>query len=765
MSLYTGDKGDERKDRELTKDELMQKVLGKRRDFAFPADEEMGRDNSGNESSKLMISAEKKRPTSFDIEKQLAALNQYNNQKIRDITEANALESSGTAGWSATKDAVEDSAKILDDIAEQVDIRALRAEIERDFGVFPSFQTKGWEGNPSRCLESKSEISASNPSKEVGSSAVSSLSFSSSKQLSLNGQSPSSLWKSCSTERVPVLMKELTAELQETVLGQDQAAEAMVASFLRPYLLQTEVGDGVRNTLYITGSKGSGKHFLLKEGIRVIQGTLLHRNGFLTLDMSEYAESSKKNVFLQDIYSALVSDNPFVIIENYHLSSSVINRMMGDLVKDGRIRLDSRYILKNGTLQETAKTLHSSYLSELSGNGKFIVFLTEKSAGDLVKVYGKDVAETVLDVAQTRPFSRELAERILLGLLDKFQYEVSQMLQAEVVVDSSFKTALLDSYETFHGVHSFLDVIDELRRKIAEDAISHHGQRIRLFAEEGQFKQDIAGTIYLLSSKNAELVAVKEDIEKIVGLEVVKNHLYAMERFVATSAIRRKKGLRSDEIARHMIFTGNPGTGKTTIARIIARLMKAIGALSQGHLVEVSRADLVGRYSGHTAPLTMNVIKSALGGVLFIDEAYSLYRGKDDAFGLEAIDTLVKGIEDYRDDLMVILAGYSDEMDVFLSSNSGLKSRFPKIVHFDDYDGDDLLKIALTIAEKKDYVVDYKVLLPLKEYLAEANKQECSNGRLARNVIEAAIVKQSGRVTGMESERGLRTLCQKDFDF
>jgi SpoVK/Ycf46/Vps4 family AAA+-type ATPase len=224
--------------------------------------------------------------------------------------------------------------------------------------------------------------------------------------------------------------------------------------------------------------------------------------------------------------------------------------------------------------------------------------------------------------------------------------------------------------------------------------------------------------------------------------------------------------MKTSDVSKHMIFTGNPGTGKTTIARLISRYMKAIGALSQGQLVEVTRADLVGRYVGHTAPLTMQVIKSALGGVLFIDEAYSLYRGKDDSFGLEAIDTLVKAMEDYRDDLIVILAGYSKEMSTFLESNSGLKSRFPNVINFPDYTGEELMKIALIIAKSKGYKIDDSLKEPLQEYFTKVqanNSKESGNGRLARNVVEDAILRQSERLI-KDSKASIDELILEDFN-
>jgi len=242
---------------------------------------------------------------------------------------------------------------------------------------------------------------------------------------------------------------------------------------------------------------------------------------------------------------------------------------------------------------------------------------------------------------------------------------------------------------------------------------------------------------------------ITRELDRLIGMKTIKNFIYEIYALLYINQCRRKEGLKTDGQVLHMIFKGNPGTGKTTVARIIGKLFKEMGVLSKGHLVEVERADLVGEYIGHTAQKTREHIKKAMGGILFIDEAYSLARGGDKDFGREAIDCLVKSLEDYRNDFILILAGYSSEMDEFLSSNPGLPSRFPIQVDFPDYVLDELMQIAEMMMEEREYQFSSYARQKLRKHLQgqlNQSNRSFSNARHVRNLIEKSIRYQAVRL-------------------
>jgi len=262
----------------------------------------------------------------------------------------------------------------------------------------------------------------------------------------------------------------------------------------------------------------------------------------------------------------------------------------------------------------------------------------------------------------------------------------------------------------------------------------------------------------------------EEQLNAMVGMEQVKAIVYEIYALLHISRMRQEMGLSQSSHVYHMIFKGNPGTGKTTIARIVAKLFQKMGVLSKGHLIEVERADLVGEYIGHTAQKTRDLIKKAMGGVLFIDEAYSLARGGEKDFGKEAIDTLVKHMEDSKNQFILILAGYPYEIEQFLLTNPGLPSRFPLIIDFPDYSTDQLMEIGELMMKERDYVLSQHAAFKLRQLIMQAKQTEqfsFSNARYVRNLLEKAVRQHAVRLMnhyprGTPSKNELMSIRSED---
>ena len=302
------------------------------------------------------------------------------------------------------------------------------------------------------------------------------------------------------------------------------------------------------------------------------------------------------------------------------------------------------------------------------------------------------------------------------------------------------------------------DLVKEANKEIGE----YFGKSL------GKIEPD-SSSVVISGDDNKTLGEYLEDLENLVGLNSVKEEVKRLISFLQIQEKRKALDLTRIPLSLHMVFTGNPGTGKTTVARLIAHIYRALGVLKRGHLVETDRSGLVGRYVGHTAIKTAELVNTALDGLLFIDEAYSLAQGGESDFGQEAIDALVKRMEDHRDELIVIVAGYKNEMETFVASNPGLRSRFSTHITFDDYKPEELLAILKILCEKSDYHISKDTegeVLKVFENAIRSAGQEFGNGRYVRNLFESAVRNQAMRlstVTGELDHQSLTEILAVDF--
>lgn len=573
-------------------------------------------------------------------------------------------------------------------------------------------------------------------------------------------------------EEKPVDDKAVFAQMEEAlnkeIIGQKEAVHNLCAALRRPYVMGTEKNHA-RNVILIMGKEGVGRHACVAAASRVLyQHQIFTSPDVNTIDLSRYTSASQEQVFVQDLYQALHQNGGMIVFENFKQGFAPFLRMVSSLAENGSVLLNKRYVLRQGILVENQSGLVKDAVDSLSAQDKYLIFITHGSLSDVQDAFGADFMKHVLDTITFASLDADAVKQIISGQTEQLKQKCDSQLHVALTIESSLNDWVLSHYDKEHGADAVVAQFNDFYISLSEAVLKDNAKEISLQVEDDvPYARYDGKKISICRSQNsqAEMDAVSKELDSVIGLDNVKSYIRSLQAHVLINQRRRQQGLKTTEISKHMIFTGNPGTGKTTIARLFARYMKAIGALSQGQLVEVTRADLVAKYVGQTAPLTMSVIRSALGGVLFIDEAYSLYRGRDDSFGLEAIDTLVKAMEDNRDDLIVILAGYKKEMAAFLEANSGLKSRFPNIIEFPDYTGEQLMAIADQIAKGKGYRIDDSVKAPLTAWFDQKQAESAAtagNGRLARNTIEEAILRQSERLL-KEENADMDLLKKEDF--
>lgn len=570
-------------------------------------------------------------------------------------------------------------------------------------------------------------------------------------------------------------------ELSKAIIGQEKFLDSLNIAFKRPFITGKSMLKPI-NTIFILGEESTGRHTCIEKiGELLKKRKILNYSSISELDLSIYPTVSEEGVFISDLYRALYTQSDIIVFDNFEKCNRNFINVISNLVIDGRYKLNERYAIQNNNLVESTRTLMEDSVDEISANGKYFVFITTEKESKVIDIFGSKFIKSIGDILRVDSYINDE----VIEISKKFIYDVSLLCKRNLSINLKYSNDLVEycaaKYRKNSGMLGIQEYIYEnLYKTLAEYKLKNLiklDTTIELFILNnerimaniyGDYGKNIIDLMELLpKNKINNVYEIKEELNSIIGLNKVKEYILNIEDNLKVQKMRENEGLKTAKISMNMIFTGNPGTGKTTIARIVAKYLKSIGVLNNGQLREVSRAELVGQYVGHTAKITNEIIQSALGGILFIDEAYSLCRDKNDTFGLEAIDALVKGIEDNRDNLVVILAGYRDEMERFIKTNSGLKSRFPNIIDFEDYTVDEMYEISLITAKSNGYRIDdgcKEGLIKLFEKSQIKGKNDSGNGRLVRNIIESAILEQSKRLI-KDKIQPMDLLTFEDFKF
>ncbi len=588
---------------------------------------------------------------------------------------------------------------------------------------------------------------------------------------------------------IDVKFKNIEKLLKNELIGQDLYIKNLI-TYIKEKTVKNEKG-----VLILVGEKDTGK----KTSIRILieemyKEKLIESDNINEINLDTYNFKLGYNAFLSDLHDRLKSKSKCIMFKNIQNAMEDIVHVISDLCFNSCFNLNEDYIIKNDVFVKAdeenkeeindilnSEEIHKEKINQLICNNKFVVFTCDYNDINLDKVFGSDLINKIDKVLYTKDLDKKerniVVRRRVIETINHIKEELDLDIMIDLNKDDENKEYfgickyLQESYkkDSNFGISEYVKykLNNPLRNLVIKEEIKSNS-RLFIYVENDEIYCKANSKVYKLNEYTTPtLEEARYKLNSIIGIKELKEFIDNVQNNYKVQNIRERLGLTTSKISMNMIFAGNAGTGKTNAARTTFEYLNALGLLSRGVFKEVSKADFVSENVNETAKKTMEVVNSAIGGVLFIDEAYSLCESEEDKVGKEIVDVLLKGIEDNRDDLIVILAGYENDMEKFLSINPGLKSRFPNIIHFEDYTPYEMYAIALNIAKSKGYKIADNVEDDLIDLFAKnqiSGKNDLGNARFVRNIIENAIMDASRKYL-QDKQKKIDLLEAHNFNF
>ncbi|MCY6370617.1 AAA family ATPase [Clostridium ganghwense] len=570
------------------------------------------------------------------------------------------------------------------------------------------------------------------------------------------------------------IFAEIEGKLNKEFIGQEDYFKELSAYF------KDKVMNREKGVLLVVGEMNTFKKVSMRHMFQELRANKLLENATLEeIDLASYNCNYGYNAFLTDLYEKLSNSSEGIVFTNVNMASDKMLDILTKIYPNSSIELETDYVMNNRFLLETTENVGNT-INTIQCNDKFVVFLYDKKNDS-------DYLEFVENYINNRDkvlYTKNLTKVEKTLIMKKVLFKVLKELEVNYSLDITFRNKESNNLEEDYGILSYIYKFNEDKnftlmdytrykignplKKIIEEEKIKKNSRILLYIENDKIFAKINNEVYELNDYvTPSLEEVKHRLDSIVGIKEFKEHINNIENNFKVQKIRERLSMKTVNTPSNMVFIGNAGTGKTNAARITFDFLNALGVLSRNVFVEVSKADFVSGDASDVEKTTNDIVNSAIGGVLFIDEAYALCESENDNVGRKIIDTLLYGIENNRDNLVVILAGYEKDMERVLNYNQGLKSRFHNIIHFTDYTPEEMYEIAVNIARDKGYYIANNVkndLIDLFTRNQTIESKGLGNARFVRNVIENAIMDASKKYL-LDLERPIDILDRSNFNF